>query len=83
MALRDRLIPDARQSWRFLSVQVNAGIAAIVAATTAAAPGLIVEVLRAPLLERIVVGVMVGAALLLTHWGARIVKQGGGDGGRQ
>lgn len=74
-----KLIPDWKQSWRFLSVQVNAGAAALIVAITSAAPGLVVEALQAPLFVRIIVGAMVAAAFVLTHWAARVAKQDGAD----
>jgi hypothetical protein len=79
MKLTDRLIADWRGSWRFLSVQFGIAAGLLSSAIISAAPGLVIEVLRAPLLERAIVAVMVGAAVVLLPWLARILKQGGGD----
>lgn len=83
MKFTDRLIADWRGSWRFLSVQVNAAIAALAAAVFAAAPGLVVGVLHAGPLERIVVGGMIAAAIIVPHWVARVFRQGGDDAGAE
>lgn len=73
--LRGRLIADWRGSWRFLSVQLGIAAGLLSSAIISAAPTLAIEVLRAPLLERAIVGVMVGAAVIVLPWLARILKQ--------
>jgi H+/Cl- antiporter ClcA len=76
----ERLIADWRQSWRFFSVQIGIGAGLLSSAIIAAAPGLIVDLLQAPLIQRVVVGLMLGAAVTFFPWLARIFKQGGRDG---
>lgn len=78
--LRDRLIADWRGSWRFLSVQIGIGAGLLSSAIISAAPGLVVDLLQAPLLQRILVGLMLGAAVTFLPWIARIFKQGGRHG---
>jgi hypothetical protein len=57
MALRDRLVADWRQSWRFFSVQI--GIAAGAAVQRPSSPprrASSIDLLQAPLIQRVVVG---------------------------
>jgi hypothetical protein len=75
MKLTKHLIPDWKASWRFLSVQINAGVTALAAAVFASAPGLVIGVLRAGALERIVVAAMICAAFIFPHWLARVLAQ--------
>jgi hypothetical protein len=80
MALRDRLVADWRHSWRFLSVQLSWAAGALSSAIIAAAPGLAIDVLKAPLPVRLAAAVAVAAAIIVLPWLARILKQGGRDG---
>lgn len=73
--LRAHLVDDWRQSWRFLSVQIGIGAGLLSSAIVTAAPGLIVDLLQAPLIQRILVGLMLGAAVTFLPWLARIFKQ--------
>jgi hypothetical protein len=75
MKLSKHFIPDWKHSGRLLSVQVNAGVSALAAAVFASAPGLVIGVLRAGLLERAVVAVMIAAAFIVPHWLARVLTQ--------
>jgi hypothetical protein len=78
---RSRLIADWRQSWRLFSVQLGIAAGLLSAAIISAAPGLLFAVLHAPPLERALFATMVGAAITFLPWLARVLKQGGGDGG--
>ena len=75
MRVTHHFIPDWKRSWRLLSVQINAGVSALAAAVFAAAPGLVISVLRSGPLERAAVAAMIAAAFILPHWLARVLKQ--------
>lgn len=78
---RAHLIADYRQSWRFLSVQIGIAAGLLSTAIITSAPGLLLAVLRAPLLERALLAAMFGCAVTFLPWLARVLRQGGGDGG--
>jgi hypothetical protein len=69
------LVDDWRQCWRWLSVQLSLGAGALSAAIIGAAPSLALSVLTAPPRVRIVLGLMVGAAIIVLPTLARILKQ--------
>ena len=73
--MKTKLIDNWRQSWKFLSVQIGIAAGALSTAIIWAVPGLLISVLRAPLEERIFVGVMFGAAITFLPWLARVWKQ--------
>ena len=75
MKVTHHFIPDWKRSWRLLSVQINAAVSALAASVFAAAPGLVIEVLRSGPVERGAVAAMIAAAFILPHWLARVLRQ--------
>lgn len=71
--MKIRLIDDWRRSWRFGSVWLAWAAAALSGSIIAAAPGLVVQALTAPLATRIVIAAMVALAVAASAWSTRIL----------
>lgn len=76
-----KLIDDWRHSWKFGSVWLAWAAGAISTAIIGYAPSLVVQFLQSDFRTRIVIGAMLGFAMVAGAWSSRIftVKKGSSD----